>query len=158
MGLLWFQKHFLKTNDRNSESSNESGKYCQISAQHHLAFEFLLFVSSIQRIHSWWFQWFNHGIAVQLINCSTRSLYQCFLLKFLLMLVENVNRVQYGKNTIRNILMDMMVKYELVKWSGRWTENWWNNQACGGRISDKRSSWKLFTNTVAEVDIGANAV
>lgn len=97
MGLLWFKKHILKTNDSNSESSNESGKYSQVSAWSHLALKVLLFVSSIQRIHSWWCQWFNHGIAVQLINWSTRSLYQCFLLKFLLMLVGNVNRVGYGK-------------------------------------------------------------
>lgn len=51
MGLLGFQNHFLKTNDSNSESSNESGRHCWIFAQYHLAFEFLFFVSSIKRIH-----------------------------------------------------------------------------------------------------------
>lgn len=97
-------------------------------------------------------------MALLLINCSTISLHQYFLLEFLLMLVGNVNRVQYGKKRIPNILVVMVVKYELVKWSVRWTENWWNNQACGEMISGKRSILRLVTSAGPQLDIVANAV
>lgn len=49
MGLLWFQIHFLKTHDI-SESSNKSGKYCQISAVTEQIHNFSLSVIQWKRV------------------------------------------------------------------------------------------------------------
>lgn len=62
------------------------------------------------------------------------------------------------KTVLHSVLMNMVVRYELVKRSMRWTENWLNNQAYGRMISGKRSSWRLVTSALPQFDIWASAV